>query len=107
MSRASSKRRAATTEEEDEDEEATDDPDVDVDVVGMDTRAEQASNQDQAEADFVVEKIVKARNLANGRREFLVKWQGYALDRKDWQPEENFKDCKALDVWEHKRKAQS
>ena len=71
-------------------------------IIDPDAESQEASDADDDGHDFVVERIVKARMRSDGGREFLVKWQRYALDRSDWQPEENFKNCRALDVWERK-----
>ncbi len=65
----------------------------------MDGQGQKSSDEDEV---YVVESIARARNLSNGKREFLVKWKGFPLDRDEWQPEENLKDCKALDVFERK-----
>ena len=42
------------------------------------------------------EKVVRKRG--GSRREFLVKWTGYA--RPTWEPEESLNDAIALDRWE-------
>ena len=37
---------------------------------------------------FLVERILKSR-IQNGRREYLIKWQGYASKHNSWEPEGN------------------
>jgi hypothetical protein len=50
------------------------------------------SEESDASDLFQVERILKMQVLGDGRKMFLVKWQGYPLGRCTWEPFENILD---------------
>ena len=51
--------------------------------------------ENEVEAQYEVEKILKARPAQNGKTEYLVAWKGYA--EETWEPEENLlQNCAEL-----------
>ncbi|GAA5974652.1 hypothetical protein JCM11641_007040 [Rhodosporidiobolus odoratus] len=53
------------------------------------------------EQEFKIEKVVDER-VRQGKREFLVKWEGYPMDENTWEPEDRLKDTEALEEWARK-----
>ena len=47
------------------------------------------------EEEWQVEQILEER-IRDGRREYLVKWEGYASEDNTWEPLENLDHCKTL-----------
>lgn len=41
------------------------------------------------EGEFYVERIISHRSVANGEREFLIRWQGHSAADDSWEPESN------------------
>ncbi|CAL8465282.1 g4817 [Coccomyxa elongata] len=59
----------------------------------------EASNDLPTDREYVVEAILDERRK-RGKREFIVKWEGYELHPYQWFPIDNFESCAALDRWE-------
>ncbi|KAI4718802.1 hypothetical protein E4T48_04935 [Aureobasidium sp. EXF-10727] len=76
------------------------DEDDDSDSVKTDSTVES-----DFQAEYSVEKILAERQTAQGKPLYLVKWEGYALHRSTWEPQEHFADDSVCFVnWElHKR----
>jgi hypothetical protein len=53
------------------------------------TRSAADSADTDSETTYAVEKILR-RRMTGGRKEYLVKWVGYASSENSWEPEENF-----------------
>ncbi len=68
-----------------------------------------ASNEDaqeEAEDEYVVEKIVDKR-IANGTVKYLVKWTGWPDSDNTWEARDNLENCKDLvEKFELRRKAE-
>lgn len=52
---------------------------------------------------YTAEKIIATRN-GKGRREYLIKWQGYSAKNNSWEPWENILDKNLIHQFEKKRK---
>lgn len=50
------------------------------------------------EVEYEIERILKEKKGRGGRREYLVKWEGYA--RPTWEPRSALEETVALDSWE-------
>ena len=51
---------------------------------------------------FIIDKVIDSRKAADGKREFLIKWQGYPPSQNSWEPEENLD---ATDIAEYDSRA--
>ncbi|BDA50208.1 hypothetical protein COCOBI_15-3370 [Coccomyxa sp. Obi] len=59
----------------------------------------EANNDLPTDREYVVEAILD-EHRKGGKREFIVKWEGYELHPYQWFPIDNFESCVALDRWE-------
>ena len=51
---------------------------------------------------YEVETLLNVRKMADGKREFLIKWKGWGPSWNNWEPEENILDKKLL--WKFNKK---
>jgi hypothetical protein len=42
-----------------------------------------------ADEEYIVEKVIKGRYLPDGSVEYLIHWQGYSKEDRTWEPEQN------------------
>ena len=65
----------------------------------------QAKPKPANEVLYDVEAIVGERLNKEGKREYLIKWDGYGYDETTWEPKEDYADLKGLvAAWEQEKK---
>ena len=62
---------------------------------------EELSSHDE-DFEFTVERI-RAEQVNDGVKQYLVKWQGYDDDRSTWEPAKSFADKSILKEWRQQR----
>lgn len=65
--------------------------------------AEDVNTGDEEEVEYVVERIVEMRIGKGGKRQFMIKWEGFPDTANTWEPEENLACPELLNQFLEKR----